>query len=436
MRDRFNVRVLELPTLAEVEREVARIEPYTERVAATAPKGLFHLIHAAGLSSTGAMILKQELLALDADCVIAPDVYLGDRQAVTDAVIMASLRQYRGLIARLRLFPLNELAQLADELEQVLGGYSLVPESLKVGRVSFDWGERTYIMGIVNVTPDSFSGDGVLATAQGGSASGTWVERAVDQATGFAADGADILDVGGESTRPGAAPVAAADELARVVPVIAALRDAVAVPISVDTFKAEVAAAALDAGADLVNDVWGLRRPEGGWNEALARLVAERNAPIVLMHHRVARAVAGQIGGHYQDVAYDDLLGRIMRELRESIAFAEEQGIHRSRIIVDPGIGFGKTPAQNIELLRQLGQVRSLGRPILLGTSRKSFIGRALNLGVDERVEGTGATVTLGIQAGADIVRVHDVAAMTRVARMTDAVIRPGAWERVIAGQP
>lgn len=428
MPERFNVRVLHLPAERDVAREVARIEPYPERVNATAPKGVLLVLHAAGLSWTAAVILKQELLALDAEGVISPEVYLGAREAPTDALIMATIRQYRALLPRLHQFPVGDLPQLAREIEQALTHFDGVPSPLVIRDTTFRWGERTYVMGILNVTPDSFAGDGLLAGGEQ-----TLVAAAVAQARSFAEHGADILDIGGESTRPGAAPVAAAEESARVVPVIKAVRAALPIPISVDTYKAEVAAAALDAGADFVNDVWGLRQPAGGWNEALARLVAERGAPLVVMHNRRARPSAGTIGGHYEAVHYDDLLGDMIRELRESIAFAEEHGIPRERIVVDPGLGFGKTPAQNVELLRQLGQLRSLGQPILLGTSRKSFIGRVLKLPPHERVEGTAATVALGIQAGADIVRVHDVAAMARVARMADALVRPGAWERATA---
>ena len=432
MADRFNLRVLHAPTLEDVARAVARVESEPERVAATAPKGTFLVVHAADLAPVAATILKQELLALDADCVISPAVYLGDHDKLTDTVIMATVRQYQALIPRLRRFPVGNLSDLAGELEVLLAHYHGIPPPMQIGGTRFHWGERTYVMGILNVTPDSFSGDGLIPT---GAIAGRQVvvEAAVEQARTFAAGGADILDVGGESTRPGATPVPLAEELERVVPVISALRTALALPISIDTFKAGVAAAALDAGAHLVNDVWGLREPGGGWNTPLARLAAARDVPIILMHNRMARAAAGSIGGHYKEVVYGDLLGDIMRELRESIAFAEEQGIRREQIIVDPGIGFGKTPAQNVELLRQLSQFRSLGRPILLGTSRKSFIGRALNLGPDERVEGTGATVALGIQAGADIMRVHDVAPMVRVARMADVILRPGAWERATA---
>lgn len=284
----------------------------------------------------------------------------------------------------------------------------------------FRWGEQSYVMGILNITPDSFSGDGVLSQSDGS----IGVSRAVTQAEEFVAAGADILDVGGESTRPGATPVSGEEEQARVVPVIAALRAAMATPISVDTWKSSVAMAALDAGADLVNDIWGLRLPEGGWNRELAGVVAERGVPIVLMHNRRAPAHQGPQGGHYRKVHYDDLLGEVLSDLRESVAYAEAQGIKPERIIIDPGIGFGKTPGQNIELLQRLHEFTALGLPLLVGTSRKSFIGLVLNLPPEERVEGTAATVALAIQAGADIVRVHDVGPLARVVRMTDAIVR------------
>jgi dihydropteroate synthase len=343
-------------------------------------------------------------------------------------LIMGTLRQIQALVPRLQALSTGHVAQLAEQIEQLLGWLHTSPPAMGLRGLHLEWGTRTYVMGILNVTPDSFSGDGVLRPGE------TGVEAAIEQGHRFVAEGVDILDVGGESTRPGAALVDATEEINRVMPVIAKLRASLDTPISIDTFKAEVAAMALDAGADLVNDVWGLRQPGGGWNVPLADLVAARGVPIVIMHNRRAMAVSGSAGGHYQAVQYDDLLGDIIRELRASINFAQERGIAREQIIVDPGIGFGKTPAQNVEVLRQLGQLRSLGLPILLGTSRKSFIGRALNLPPAERVEGTAVTVALGIQAGADIVRVHDVAAMIRTARMSDVLVRPGAWERATAG--
>lgn len=279
----------------------------------------------------------------------------------------------------------------------------------------FTWGTRTAIMGILNVTPDSFSGDGLLREED-------VLAAAVAQAQQFVTDGADILDIGAESTRPGSTPITAAEELARVIPIVKAVRQAVAVPISIDTYRAEVARAALDAGADWVNDVWGLRM-----DDHMAELVAERGCPVVIMHNRSKPKDALQearLGGRYVGIHYDDLFVDITRELQESIALAHTAGVKDEQIILDPGIGFGKTVPQNLQLLNGIHQFKSLGYPLLVGASRKSFIGYTLDLPPDERVEGTAATVAIAIARGADIVRVHDVKAMARVAKMTDAIVR------------
>jgi dihydropteroate synthase len=288
----------------------------------------------------------------------------------------------------------------------------------EAGRVDCDlqWGQRTYVMGIVNVTPDSFSGDGRLDA-----------EESICHGVALAANGADILDVGGESTRPGAAPVTAAEELARVIPVIHGLRPRVATPISVDTYRAEVAEAALAAGACMVNDVWGgLRDPE------LPGVVARAGAWIVAMHNRTAPVtIDAQVGGYFPNVHYEDLLQEIAAGLRQSITLLMEAGVPADRIILDPGIGFGKSPEQNLEIIARLAELRALGYPLLLGTSRKSVIGVTLGLPPEDRLEGTAATVALGIRHGADMVRVHDLPAMARVARMTDAIVRHpgfGSW--------
>jgi dihydropteroate synthase len=286
---------------------------------------------------------------------------------------------------------------------------------LTIANHTFAWGSRTYLMGILNITPDSFSGDGLAAGADS-------VSAALAQAQRFAAAGADILDVGGESTRPGAAPVSVEDERQRVIPVIKAIAAELDIPISIDTYKAEVAAAALDAGAQLVNDVWAFRAdPE------LAPLVAERGVPVILMHNRSNPANADlreKLGGRYIGVEYADLLEDIKRELLESAEIAKKAGIDNSSIILDPGIGFGKTVEQNLELLNRCGEIRDLGYLLLVGPSRKSFIGFTLDLPPDQRVEGTAAAVAISIARGADIVRVHDVEAMARVAKMTDAIVR------------
>ena len=276
----------------------------------------------------------------------------------------------------------------------------------------FDWGSRTYVMGVINMSPESFSGDGLRD-----------IEKAVEQGLRFVEEGADILDVGGESTRPlisasvesgvsggrrgkASQAVAVDEELRRVIPVIQRLSAEVDVPVSVDTYKSEVAKHALEAGATIINDVWGLKA-----DACLAEVAKSYNVPIVLMHN--------QQGTHYKE-----LLSEIKLSLQESVKTAIDAGVARHNIWVDPGFGFGKTPEHNIEVLRRLDEIKALGFPVLVGTSRKSTIGAVLGLPVEERLEGTAATVALAIANGADLIRVHDVKAMSRVARMADAVVR------------
>jgi dihydropteroate synthase len=292
---------------------------------------------------------------------------------------------------------------------------------LKIGKTTLAWGTRTYVMGILNLTPDSFSGDGLLAAVAADPA--MEFLPALEQARRFVAAGVDILDVGGESTRPGSQPVDAASEMRRVIPVIEQLASEFPdVLISVDTYKASVAEQALKAGARIVNDVWGLRA-----DPQLAPVAARHNAPVILMHNRSKPAnaeVQANLGGRYIGMQYNDLLTDVKNELLESVQLALAAGIPREHILLDPGIGFGKTVEQNLELLNRLDEIRQLGFPVLLGPSRKSFIGYTLDLPPDQRLEGTAAAVVVGIVRGADIVRVHDVESMLRVARMTDAIVR------------
>ena len=302
---------------------------------------------------------------------------------------------------------------------------------LTIGRATFAWGTRTYLMGILNITPDSFSGDGLISpTPSNTDVEGIRdrgigereVEIALEMARRFVKEGADILDVGGESTRPGAQTVYLDEELGRVLPVIKSLASQTSVPISIDTYKADVAEAALQAGAQLVNDVWGFKV-----DPRLAEVAARRQVPVILMHNRSSWAnaeIQAKLGGRYVGVPYDNLLEDVKSELMESVDIARQAGIPDEYIILDPGIGFGKTVEQNLELLDRLAEIRQLGFPVLLGASRKSFIGYTLNLPPDQRLEGTAAAVAIGIARGADIVRVHDMGYMARVARMADAIVR------------
>ncbi len=256
-------------------------------------------------------------------------------------------------------------------------------------------GERTLIMGILNVTPDSFSDGGRYNT----------VERAVAQARRLVEDGADILDIGGESTRPGSAAVSLEEELERIIPVIEAVSRELDTPISVDTYKPEAAKLALEAGASIINDIWGFRR-----DRRMAEVAAAYGCPVVLMHNR-------------EEPVYADFQADVKHDLLESVAIAREAGVDPARIILDPGIGFAKNQAENLYMLRHLGEIAALGYPVLLGTSRKRVIRNVLDVGTDEADSGTAATVAWGIAQGMNIMRVHDVLGMSRVARMTDAIL-------------
>lgn len=261
----------------------------------------------------------------------------------------------------------------------------------------FDYGKKTYIMGILNVTPDSFSDGGDFSN----------IDIAISHAKEMISEGADIIDIGGESTRPGHEYVEAQEEKARVLPVIKRLKEEINVPISVDTYKADVADAALELGVEMINDVWGLTRDKN-----MANVIAKHDAYVCIMHN--------QDGTKYNK----DIMESIKEFLQDSVDLALKSGIKKDKIVLDPGIGFGKTFEQNLEVLRRLDELNTLGYPVLLGTSRKSVIGGVLNVEPKERVEGTLATTVLGIRDGVDIVRVHDVKENIRAAKMADALYR------------
>lgn len=369
----------------------------------------------------GPRLIDVDVLLVDSEVVVHEQLQVPHPRLAERAFVLLPLAEIaadviipgQGTVAETLagLGPVDDQIWLAGE--QLPAAWRHAPELV---RGAFHWGARTYVMGIVNATPDSFSGDGVMSAAGEGP-----VVHAVRQAEAMAAAGAHVLDVGGESTRPGGQPVSLADELERVIPVVRAIAERVPLPLSIDTYKAEVARQALAAGATIVNDVWGFKMDPGMASVARAADFS------ILMHNRSRPKDAAQearLGGRYVGVAYNDLLGDISRELSESVALARAAGIPDARLILDPGIGFGKTVAQNLELVERLGELRGLGFPLLAGPSRKSFIGYTLNLPPAERLEGTAAVVSLCIARGADLVRVHDVPSMVRVARMTDAVVR------------
>jgi dihydropteroate synthase len=343
-----------------------------------------------------ANLLKQTMLSKGGEAAVARGV--ADLSAdYSDILLIGTLRQFRQALDQLSRQPWG-LSAIARELNAVL--------ELNHGRNrTFVWGQRrleigrkTLIMGVLNITPDSFSDGGRYND----------LDLAIKQAHRMVAEGADIIDIGGESTRPygNNQPISAEQEMERVLPILEKLLPEIPVPISLDTYKAATAKSALELGVHMINDVWGLQK-----DPAMAGVIAEYEAPVVVMHNK-------------SEPGYHDLMGEINHYLRQSIQIAENAGIPRERVIVDPGIGFGKTKADNLRIIRHLREIEVLGCPILLGTSRKSFIGTTLDLPPTDRVEGTAATIAIGIANGANIVRVHDIKEMVRVAQMADAVMR------------
>lgn len=367
-------------------------------IALMAPKGETLLIRVSNVSLKAANVLKQEMLARGGDAAVHMKVSMLAIDE-SDVLLVGTRRQYRDVLRKLRSQPFG-LKRLGSEIEQLLVKNEALKKrtGLVCGSHTLPLGQRTLVMGILNVTPDSFSDGGRYND----------VERAVAHAKELVEAGADILDVGGESTRPGHEAVDAEEELRRVLPVIQAVAKECNVPISIDTYKAEVAKQAIEAGAHIINDVWGAKR-----DPDMAKVAAELGVPIILMHNREDR--------QYQDF-FRDLIG----DLYESIDIALEAGVKEEQIILDPGIGFAKTLEQNLETMRRLDDIVALGYPVLLGTSRKSMIGKVLDLPVEERVEGTAATCALGVAKGCQIVRVHDVREMKRTVQMMDAMLKGG----------
>jgi dihydropteroate synthase len=395
----FQARALSLSGPTAAEHELRRMGVDPGGIHRLVPKMRSHCIHIPRLQCRQANILKQEMLALGGDAAVARGSVACSVEA-SDAILVGTEKQLRLLSARLAQQPFG-LPSLGEELAALLDRIATPPSLWRTARRDIPL-ERPLIMGILNITPDSFSDGGRYLDPA----------RAVERAEQMKAEGADIIDIGGESTRPGAPAIAAQEEIDRVVPVISAISKSSSIPLSVDSWKGEVARRAMDAGAEIINDISGLT-----FAPSLAAVAAETGAGLVLMHTR------GTPEGMQRDTVYDDLMAEVTEGLRDSVATALSAGIERERISIDPGIGFGKESQGNLELLRRLREFRSLGLPILVGTSRKSFIGAAIGREVDDRLFGTAATVALAVSHGASILRVHDVRAMRDVADMARAIM-------------
>ena len=372
-----------------------KVDPYGIKI--MVPKGMAFLVKMNALSNISANILKQEMLSLGADAAIAKDALTG-KVKKTDCLLMGNLAQLLRLNEKLKKQPFG-LNRLAQELSLALANYQNNKFTIKLGIYSLNFSRRPYIMGIVNLTPDSFSADGLLDTPY-----------AIDFIEKMVRDGADIIDIGGESSRPGRKPVSIAEELSRTIPIIKKAANKIKVPISIDTYKPEVAQQALDNGAVMINDISGLRNPK------MRKVVARYKAAVVIMHMK------GNPCTMQKNPVYRSLVDEIIVYLDTSIKLALEAGIAKDKIMVDPGIGFGKTVRHNLEIIKRLKEFKILGFPILIGPSRKSFIGKILNLEPKERIFGTVPACVLALENGANMVRVHDVKEVKQAITIAEAI--------------
>jgi dihydropteroate synthase len=407
MKKDYFIRWIKLDNRQEAKRAMEQIGSDPGGIAHMMSKPVGRALKIENVPPHVAQILKQEMLSVGGDAAVHRNVIVNKIEA-SDILLVGTERQLRNLAQKILSQPFG-LKELGNNLRAVL--QATEPPKKRVlscrGK-ELPLGERTLIMGILNITPDSFSDGGRFDN----------LEAAIRQAEQLVEEGADILDIGAESTRPSHQSVNAEDEWSRLEPVLKALLPRVSVPISIDTYKAEVAEKALAAGAHIINDIWGLQKDLN-----MAKVVGKYQAPVIAMHH--------QDGTNYRH-----LVGDILAFLRKSIQLAEAEGLSGDQIIIDPGVGlsFGKTPEQDLEIVSRLDEFKTLGHPILLGTSRKSMIGNVINLPVDQRLEGTIATSVIGVAAGVDIIRVHDVQANKRAIQMADAVYRKMRGENFIGG--
>lgn len=393
----MNIRIRIIENLNDAQKEIAEIGSDPVGVKIMSPKAVHRTIKIEKIDSRAVNIMKQTMLSAGGDVAISRNALLGKQK--TDVLIMGTIKQYESFTSKLKMQPFG-LKNIADEIEGVLTVFERKKyQVLKCGKYSLGIGKKTYIMGILNVTPDSFSGDGI-----------TNIENAVERTKKMVEEGADIIDVGGESTRPFSKPVPEKEEWKRVIPVLKKLMKEVDVPISIDSYKPRIVKKALDSGASIINDISGLR------NKEMVRLAARHDVPVIIMHMR------GTPRNMQKKTEYKDVVGEIFSFFEKRIEYAENNGV--GKILIDPGIGFGKNLEHNLEILRRLREFKTLGKPLLVGPSRKSFIGQILDLPAGERLEGTLASAAICIANGADIIRVHDVKECVRAAKIMDALVR------------
>ncbi|MDO8662603.1 MAG: dihydropteroate synthase [Candidatus Omnitrophota bacterium] len=404
------MRILSLSKEKDLKQLMRDIHVDTYGIKIMLPKAQGYLLKVNALNNISANILKQEMLSLGGDVAVARGALTG-KVKKTDCLIMGSLAQLDRLSDKLRKQPFG-LNTMGREIGQVLENYQRENLSLVLGGHKFNFGTRSYIMGIVNLTPDSFSGDGLYAGKDGKNYGLRTTDYGLicNYAEQLVKDGADIIDIGGESTRPGAKPVSLEEELSRVIPVIKAAAKKIKAPISVDTYKPEVARQALDNGASMVNDITALK------NSKMSKAASHYKAGVAIMHMR------GNPRLMQKNPRYVSLIDEIIEYLSAALTRGVEAGIAKEKIVIDPGIGFGKTPEHNFEILKRLKEFKVLGRPILVGVSRKAFIGKILNVGAEDRIFGSVASCVLAAKNGANIFRVHDVKAVKQALLIEDKI--------------
>jgi dihydropteroate synthase len=392
------IRCLHIKNASEAIHQMKRVGIDPTGIKLMEGKSLHLNLMVEGIDPRAANLLKQEMLSLGGDVAVdGRGLDCSTRQI--DALLMGTQKHFEKLILKLERYP--DLQSLGQSIKETIRNISKIQYTLRCRKRTLKLGKRTLLMGVLNITPDSFSDGGLFFDK----------EKAIAHGIRMVEEGADIIDIGGESTRPGSKPLELDEELRRVIPVIESLSKKVGVPISIDTYKSAVAQRAIEAGAEIINDISALN-----FDPNLAQVAAKENTPLVLMH------IHGTPETMQKNVYYESLLSEILHSLKDSIRMAESAGVDPRQIIVDPGIGFGKTVEDNLFIIKNLYEFRILGKPILLGTSRKSFIGKILNAEAGDRLEGTLSSIAIGVLNGAHVIRSHDVLQTRKAIAVADAI--------------